>query len=72
MSDRVVPDIKTTTFGEYPIENCDIGEDDIDWCTGFWKEMAGEITPRYVFDKIAFHKCSLFLLGLDRLCSATF
>ncbi len=61
MSDRAVPDVKTTIFGECAIENCDIGADDIDWCSGFWNEMAGEIAPRYVFDKIALHKCCLVL-----------
>ena len=47
MSDRVVPDMKTASFCQCPMENCEIGPDDIDWCTGFWNEMAGEITPRY-------------------------
>ena len=44
MSDRVVPDLKTAIYSECAIEN-DIGVDDIDWCTGFWNEMDGEITP---------------------------
>lgn len=50
MSYRVVPDIKTSTFGECSIDNFEIGPDDIDWCTGFWNEMAGEVIPRYVLD----------------------
>ena len=52
MSDRVVPDLKTSIYSECAIENYDIGVDDIDWCTGFWNEVDEEITPRYVFDNI--------------------
>ena len=51
MSDRIVPDIKTS-FDNCTIKNGDITADDIDWCTGFWNEMDGETIPRYVFDNI--------------------
>lgn len=64
MSERIVPDLKTHTFGECSFENCDIGPDDIDWCTGFWNEMAGEITPRCAFEKTVLHKSPFFILTI--------
>jgi hypothetical protein len=72
MSERVVPDMKTTVFNECSIENFDIGADDIDWCTGFWNEMDEEITPWYVFNNMAFQKrlaCSFNFLFLNVLFS---
>lgn len=52
MANRVVKDLKSTAYNqksEFQVENLDISTDDIDWCTGFWNEMACENTPRYLF-----------------------
>lgn len=48
MSDTTVPDVLNAKFCECRTENCEITEgNDINWCTGFWNELARENPPRY-------------------------